>query len=215
MSRFNFIFLTFYIFVQFHNYSFAQGVNGTRGILIKAAPFTESDLPIVIINTNGQTILDNPKINVHMGIIYNGPGIRNHITDPENEYTGNAGIEFRGSHSQTYPKKSYSFETMDNSASIKIDVSIFGMSPEHDWILTASYVDKSLCRDVLSYQLSREMGHYAVRTKYVDVVVNGQYKGIYIFSESIKRDRGRVNIANLHPNEITSLDITGDRKSVV
>ncbi len=98
---------------------------------------------------------------------------------------------------------------MDNSGTVKTDVSIFGMPVEHDWILTASYVDKSLCRDVLTYQLSREMGYYAVRTNYVEVVINGQYQGIYILSESIKRDNGRVDIANLHPNEITPPDITG------
>ncbi len=170
---------------------------------------TESDLPIVFINTHGQTIFDEPKIVVDMGIIYNGPGVRNHLNDIPNAYNGKIGIEYHGSHSQWYPKKSYGFETRDNTGINDNDVSILGLPPEHDWILNAAYPDKSLCRDVLTYQLSREMGHYASRTFFVDLFINGQYQGVYIFMEKIKRDRGRIDIANLHPNEITPPDLTG------
>jgi hypothetical protein len=37
--------------------------------------FTSSNLPIVIINTNGQYIPDEPKITAQMQVIYNGPGV--------------------------------------------------------------------------------------------------------------------------------------------
>ena len=46
--------------------------------------FTSSNLPIVVINTSGQTILDDPKIEATMGIIYNGVGVRNSVTDAAN-----------------------------------------------------------------------------------------------------------------------------------
>ena len=59
---------------------------------------TSSNLPIIAINTSGQTI---PKINTTMGIINNGDGMRNNMTDPYNEYNGNIGIEVRGQTSQT------------------------------------------------------------------------------------------------------------------
>ena len=39
--------------------------------------FTSSNLPIVIINTHGLVIQDDPKIKVDLGIIDNGPGVRN------------------------------------------------------------------------------------------------------------------------------------------
>jgi subtilisin-like proprotein convertase family protein len=74
------------------------------------ASFTSSNLPIIVINTNGQQIVDDPKIAVEMGIIYNGPGNINYITDPYNNYNGNAGIEIRGSSSQMFPKKTYGLE---------------------------------------------------------------------------------------------------------
>ncbi|MBC6949666.1 hypothetical protein DWB58_17200, partial [candidate division KSB1 bacterium] len=41
--------------------------------------FTSSNLPIVVIDTHGQAIPDEPKIAADMGIIYNGPGVRNNL----------------------------------------------------------------------------------------------------------------------------------------
>jgi hypothetical protein len=165
--------------------------------------FESSNLPIVIINTNGQTIPDDPKISVDFSIIDNGPGIRNHITDYPS-FTGNVGIEIRGSSSQSFPKKSYGFETWD-SQNNSIDTTILGMPSESDWILNANYTDKTFCRNVLAYQVWSNMGHYGTRHHYCEVLINGGYMGIYILSEKIKRDNNRLDIAKL-----TTLQNTGD-----
>ena len=85
--------------------------------------FTDSNLPIVVINTFGQDIIDEEKITCEMGIINNGPGMRNYLTDPYNDYFGDIGIELRGSTSQQYPKKSYGVETRD-SLGFKLNTSI-------------------------------------------------------------------------------------------
>ncbi|MEO8087050.1 MAG: CotH kinase family protein [Bacteroidota bacterium] len=172
--------------------------------------FMESNLPILIINTSGQTIVDSPKIICDMGIIDNGYGNRNHITDALNGYNGKIGIEIRGSSSQGFPKKSYGFETRDSiNTAIKKDVSLLGMPAEHDWVLSANYTDKSFLHNFLTYQLQNEFGHWAPHCKFVDVVLNGQYIGIYVFMESIKRDNNRVNINHLHNYENTYPDISG------
>ena len=68
--------------------------------------FTSSNLPIVVINTNGQSIQDAPRIVCHMGIIYNGIGMMNSINDIFNEYDGKISIEYRGSTCQKLQKKS-------------------------------------------------------------------------------------------------------------
>ena len=47
---------------------------------------TSSNLPIIVIDTDGEQILDEPKISAHMGIIYNGLGEINNITDPYNPF---------------------------------------------------------------------------------------------------------------------------------
>ncbi len=166
--------------------------------------FTSSNLPIFVINTNGQTIVNEPKIIVDLGIIYNGEGVRNNITDPFNHYNGKIGIEIRGASSQQYPKKQYGFETWDSSGE-EIDVSLLGFPEESDWILYAPYADKSLMRNVLAYSLSNKIGRYASRSRFCELILNGEYMGVFVLLEKIKRDKNRVDISKL-----TEADTTGD-----
>jgi hypothetical protein len=174
------------------------------------AAFSESNLPIVVINTLGQTIVDDPKIICNMGIIDNGIGNRNHLVDAMNGYNGKIAIEVRGSSSQMFPKKTFGFETRTTlNTLLDTNVSLVGMPLEHDWVLSASYTDKSLMRNFLSYQLGNEMGHWAPHCKYVDVVMNGQYWGVYILMEKIKRDNNRVDISRLSPTEVAYPEISG------
>jgi hypothetical protein len=112
--------------------------------------FVSSDLPIIIINTHNQAILDDPKIVADMGIIYHGPGIRNVITDTYNNYKGKIGIELRGSSSQWYsPKKSYSLETQDSTGA-NLNVSLLGLPADNDWILSAAFSDQTMLRNALT-----------------------------------------------------------------
>jgi subtilisin-like proprotein convertase family protein len=170
--------------------------------------FTSSNLPIVVINTNGQTINDDPKITADMGIIYNGAQVRNHLIDPKNNYNGKISIEIRGNYSASLPQKPYSFELQDVNGN-QIDSSLLGMPAENDWLLIANYNDKSFARNITPYHLFDTMGHYATRNKLVDVVLNGQYQGIYMLCEEIKRDANRVDIANLAPIDISGQELTG------
>src|SRR5690606_24210146 len=185
------------------NLGFAQ--NPDKQNLIKESTnlvtFTSSNLPIVVINTNGQIIPDDEKITADMGIIYNGPGIRNNITDPFNNYNGKIGIEVRGSTSQWFPKKQYAVETRDISGE-DTSVSLLGFPEESDWILFAPYNDKSLMRDVLVYKVSSLLGRYASRSMYCEVVLNSEYVGVYVLLEKVKRDGDRVDIKKLEPGDI-------------
>jgi len=169
--------------------------------------FTSSNLPIVLIDTYGQEIPDDPKIMAGMKIIDNGPGQRNYLTDTP-AYDGFAGIELRGSSSQSFPKKSFGLETWD-ALGEDLKVSLLGMPEESDWILNANYTDKTLMRNTLAYQLFQNMDRYATRYKHVEVVLNGSYHGVYIFSEKIKRDGDRVDIAKLTNTMNTGDPLTG------
>lgn len=183
-------------------WSLSFGLNPPQGI-----NFQSSNLPIVKINTGGQAIPDDPKITAHMEIIDNGPGIRNNLSDSA-AYRGFIGIESRGSSSQGFPKLSYGVETRD-SAGNNLNVSLLGMPAENDWILNANYTDKTLMRNVITYELSRSMGYYATRNRYCELFLNGAYRGVYIFSEKIKRDNDRLDIANLTPNDTLGDELTG------
>jgi spore coat protein CotH len=170
--------------------------------------FTSSNLPIVVITTNnGQTIPDDPKIAAVIKIFNKGSGQRNYLTDVP-EFDGHLGIEIRGSSSQQFPKKSYGIESWDALGN-SVDVSFLGMPAESDWILNANYTDKSFLRNVMAYQLWQNMGHYATRYHFVELILNGQYAGIYIFSEKIKRDKNRLDIAKLSTTQNTGDEVTG------
>lgn len=175
---------------------------------VVAQNFDSSKLPIIFINTQGGTIGDDPKIRAKMEIIYNGPGKTNKLTDNPNHYNGFIGIETRGSSSQMFPKKSYGIELWDDKNNSK-DASLFGMPEESDWILYASYNEKSLMHNVLTMKLAREMNIYASRTQYVEVFLNNNYIGVYVFMEKIKRAPGRVDIAKLKEDDLKGDDITG------
>ena len=177
-------------------------------LLLAQVDFTDSNLPIVVINTYGQNIVDEEKITCEMGIIHNGPGVRNYLTDPYNDYFGDIGIELRGSTSQQYPKKSYGIETRD-SLGFKLNTSILGMPAENDWILYGAYPDKSLMRNEITFSLFSRMQPWSPRYVYCELVLNGAYRGVYTFIERIKRDDNRIAIATLDSSDIAGDELTG------
>ena len=182
------------------------GVNSLQAWQVE---LTSSDLPIIIINTNGQGIpYDDPRIVAEMNVIYNGSGNRNSVNDSPDHYSGKISIEIRGESSAGWDYKSYGIETQ-NEDSTNRNVSLLGLPEEQDWILHAPFYDRSLIRNVLIYDLARKMGWYASRTVYCELILNGEYKGIYVLMEKIKRDKDRVDIATLSPDEISGDDVTG------
>jgi hypothetical protein len=167
----------------------------------------ESNLPIIVINSDSE-IPDEPKITAHMGIIDNGPGNMNNLNDPYNNYDGLVGIEIRGQSSQMFPKHSYGFETRDADGE-NLDAELLGLPYENDWVLYAPYSDKSLLRNIMSFEMGRRMDEYCTRSRMCELVINGDYKGIYTLMEKIKQDSNRVDIANLKPDEILGDNLTG------
>ena len=178
-------------------------------LLLLSIPFIslcqdfQSNLPIIIINTNDQIIVDNPRIICDMGIIDNHSKL-NYFYDEYNNYDGQISIEIRGSSSQeVFPKKSYSLETQFISGDNN-NVSLLGLPIENDWILHGPYSDKTLLRNNLTFKLSRQMGHYAPNTKYCELFINTEYQGVYMLTEKIKRDKNRVNISEFENNDPTT-----------
>ena len=120
-------------------------------------------------------------------------------------FEGTIGIEIRGESSQIFDKKSYGFETWDAQYN-DIDVALIGFPEEEDWILYGPFSDKSLIRNKLIYELSNQMGRYATKTEFVELTINYEYKGLYIFMEKLKRDKNRIDISKLE-NGDTSEDL--------
>lgn len=158
----------------------------------------EDRLPQVIIDTKGGIIVDEPKISSDAIM----------VVASDTVYVGNLGIEFRGATSQGFPKKSYGLETWDENNE-DTNVALLGLPEEEDWILYGPYSDKALMRNMLIYDLSRDMDRYASRTLFVDLTLNNVYQGIYVFMEKLKRDGDRIDINRLRDDENTGEDVTG------
>lgn len=175
---------------------------------LRAQTSETSNLPLVVIDTRGETITDGPKINVRVKVIDNGPGNSNSPLDNGTDYDGYAGIEVRGQSSQMFPKKSYSLE-LRSETGIDTLASLLGMPEEEDWVLYAPYSDKTLMRNALTYNLGSKMGEWQPRNHFCEVYLNGDYVGIYALTENVKRDNNRVDISKLKPDEISGDDLTG------
>ncbi len=222
-------------------------------------PVFNSNLPIVIVNSLNTTIVDEPAIPAKMDIIKNKQVFkgsikkakakanivhppfwqpRNYVTDTPNVYSGNIEIEIRGKSSQGFCKKQYKIETQFGDGSNR-NVQLLGMPSENDWILHAPYSDKTLIRNKLVYTIWEQMGWYAPRTRYVELLIskNGlgevaedcqniansfwlyllnkkmaglyEYNGLYLLVEKIKRDANRVNITKLKSSDNTEPAISG------
>lgn len=152
----------------------------------------DNNLASINISTFGNPIQDDPKIDAHLLI----------SVDDKVQFEGNIAIEIRGSSSQRFPKKSYSFETR-NENNEDLDVSLLGLPTEEDWILHGPYTDKTLIRNKFMYDLSISIGNYASRTVFVELAINDEHQGLYILMEKLKRDKNRIDITKLSDEDIT------------
>lgn len=162
---------------------------------------TESDLPILLIETQGAKIVQDVKVSGTLAIINNKSGL-NKITDAPNDYNGSIGIAIRGNSSATWDNKPYSVE-LRNPDGTNNNQPILGLPSENDWVLHPPWVDKTLMRNALVYDLCRELGWYAPRCTFCEVIVNGDYKGVYLLVEKLKIDKNRLNIYKPDPVNIT------------
>jgi hypothetical protein len=185
-------------------------------LAVAAAPvaaqgvFQSSDLPIIFVETGGQDIPDEPKITATMRVIFNGPGQVNQLSDPPNHFNGYIGIERRGSTSSDLSdKKPYGVEIRDADGE-DLDFPLLGMPAESDWVFIAPFSDKSLLRDAFALELARRiMPGWTPRTRFVELMLNGQYQGIYLVTEKIKRGAQRLDISRLRPEDVEGDELTG------
>jgi hypothetical protein len=166
-----------------------------------------TNVALIVIDTNGRSIVDEPKISGSMKIFNNDPGKMNRATDVP-AYEGNIGIEIRGSFSASLPQKSYGFETRDESGN-STNVSLLGLPKDNDWILLANYNDKTFVRAPIAYNTFLGMGHWASHSIHCEVIVNKTYMGIYTLLEKIKCDKNRVDITKMDGTSNTGDDLTG------
>ncbi len=105
------------------------------------------------------------------------------------QYDGRLEFKVRGNSSSSHPKKSYKLKLEE-----KENVFSLGEKKDRHWIMTASYNDMSLLRNKIAGDFANDIGSKGMKSTWVDCVLNGEYMGTYLFSESIRISSGRVDI---------------------
>jgi spore coat protein CotH len=94
-------------------------------------------------------------------------------------------VKFHGAVSMGFAKKSLGLE-------LDVAEPLLGMQKRTHWVLNAAYIDRSLMRHKLSYDLYRSLGtaenpRFAPSSRFVEVIVNGEYRGAYLLMEQVDR----------------------------
>ena len=142
--------------------------------------------------------------------------LRNQPSPTYRVCVGRGGLHIRGNSTAEYEKKQYSFETWDE-ADEDIDVGLLGLPAESDWVLHAPFADKTLMRNHLMYRWSNRIGRAAARTRFVELFLNkddeivdaGDYVGVYVLMEKVKRGSQRVDVESQPKGENAEQDISG------
>lgn len=200
----------------------------------------ENNLPVMVIDTNGQQIestlekkeveingikrqLNQPskKYEVNMKLyepdLYTDTIINQDATPIlESDMV----INVRGQSSLKYEKKQYTIRLIDDYK-LKNPQELLGMKSHDKWVLNGMYSDKSLIRNYIAYKMGRDTMYYAPDTRYVEVYlkdtdedlnVKNDYKGVYLLTEKIERDKNRIDIEkNSDMYKDTSFIISRDK----
>ena len=169
------------------------------------------DLPIISVNTGSNAFPSDPasgypsadaenmkkKISVDVKIFDKQGNVH---------YDRKARMNYRGSSSLNFQKKSYAFVTgKEKTKNTAGDVdtgkaNLFGLSngaKDKDWVLYAANPDPSMMRNRLAFDLYKEMtGKWGVSSMYVELIINNEYKGVYVLMDKITNNEERVNITS-------------------
>lgn len=160
-------------------------------------------LPLLEVNTGGQTIPGSPirdekRVTTDYVTAENGESRINvslEITDhtDTNNHPGDtptvssaALFNIRGRSSRKFDKKSYRI-TLINQDGTNNNQTVMGMDAHHEWVLHGPFLDKSLIRNYLWYNIAGEMMEYAPNVRFCELILDGEYQGLYLMTESIAK----------------------------
>lgn len=102
-----------------------------------------------------------------------------------------ASMKGRGNSTWGYPKKPYNIKLGSKAK-------LFGMEKAKNWCLIANYIDLSLMRNQIAYNLGADIGmNMSPDCRNIDLYVNGEYKGVYLITEKVEINKNRVDIFDL------------------
>lgn len=104
-------------------------------------------------------------------------------------------IRIRGNSSRYFDKKSYLIRLTEADGSYR-DEEMMGMASHYEWALQGPYLDKSLIRNYMWYNIAGELMEYAPNVRFCEVILNGEYQGVYLMTETITNgDDCRIDVS--------------------
>lgn len=108
--------------------------------------------------------------------------------------SGDGEIKVRGNTTAYAPKKAFNMKFSSKQ-------NVLGMGAAKKWCLMANCYDTTLMRNYIATSIAHEMGlEYTSEQRYVEVWVDGTFKGCYLLMEAVQEGKTRVNI-NLDKGE--------------
>ena len=171
-------------------------------------------LPLLVIDTGGVVIPGEPILNdqsetigyttaadgntmisAKLSVMSNEE--QNHHPTDTPDMESNIMIRIRGNSSRHFNKKSYRVKLVeDTEGLVNRDLPLLGMSKENDWALHGPFLDKTLIRNYMWMNISAEIMGDAPEVRFCEVILNGEYQGVYVLMETIKEDDYRVNLSD-------------------
>lgn len=152
---------------------------------IATEDLTHTGLPVTIINTPGNVNITSKEEYVEDALM---TILQTDITDAFCELTNMKG---RGNSTWGRPKKPYAIKFNKKK-------SLLSLPDDKSWVLLANYFDPTLIRNNLAFYMGEEMTglEWTPHYQYTDLMLNGQYKGIYQLGEKVKISKKRVNVGD-------------------
>ncbi|MFM1558003.1 MAG: CotH kinase family protein [Roseibacillus sp.] len=181
-----------------------------------------SDLPIVVIDNFGAGGFPGAGGSFQsmvMAVFDRQPRTGRAALTNAPELITRGGAHKRGSSTAGQSKPNLRIESWGEVDQEDVSIDLLDFPRESDFILYAPYhYDRSGARNPFIFELSRQLGQYAVRTRFVEVFANtgggnlsysSDYHGVYVLMEAVKRDDSRVDIVNIGPGDNTAPEVTG------
>lgn len=172
-----------------------------EGFSDDAVNFSTS-LPILVLDTGGVEIVEDHRVRGKFQLIGGDSlalGDTSHRYSLTDELAVNcyADLNIRGHSSADLSKKSYRVTLFKHQDDIDEDSkSLLGMAADSDWVLYGPYQDLTLMRNVFTYGIARECMEWAPDTRYVELWLNGSYRGLYVLVEKIQVDDNRIQLTD-------------------
>lgn len=187
-------------------------------------------LPLVLIDTGGQEIpgkvtgqtddfgetittlaADGRDVIDVSFVVVDNQTKNNHPSD-EATLTTTAQIRVRGHSSRKFEKSPYQLDFVDENGEAA-PAAVMGMPAHSEWVLYGPYLDKSLVRNYMWYNIAGEVMEWAPNVRYCELILNGEYRGLYLMVETITDGEDcRLNLSTTEQNvKTTGYLLRGDR----